>query len=444
MRPLTRRTVLGLALAAPVIPALQGCGSDKPTDSTEAPPAPKEISGTVVVAEPGDNPGDIALRRQLAATFMKTHENVKVQVLIVPATNYDQKVQTMIAGGKPPDIFNTGDVQIPNIASKNFAVDLNAFIARDKYSIDDFYPQIIEGLSYDGKLLGLADNWDTQVMYYNATLFEKASVDPPTADWQWSDFTSAAQKLTSGSGTSKVYGAVFDNWFAPYFDQMWSNGADPFPDNGKTCGYDSAESIQSFDQIIDMYKSGVSPSPSQFSDQGSEQLFLSGRVAMMIGSGRWSAYSFRDVKKFEWKVAPVPKGSKGRANFFHLSMFAIARNSKNPEAAWEFMKFMFSEAGIKQGLAAVQGIPSRRSIAESDSFKSSTFATEHDSVQPFLDSLPTAHRGPNLANFNQVQDTVSAQLDTLWSLKEPPSVVLPKVCEKVKPLLAAGGAPGGG
>jgi len=35
-------------------------------------------------------------------------------------------------------------------------------------------------------------------------------------------------------------------------------------------------------------------------------------------------------------------------------------------------------------------------------------------------------------------------MDPMWSLKEPPSAVLPKVCEKVKPLLAAGGAPGGG
>lgn len=444
MRPLTRRTMLALALAAPVIPALQGCGSDEPTDGTEAPPAPQQISGTVVLAAPGDNPGDIALRRQLAAAFMKTHKDVKVQVLIVPATNYDQKVQTMIAGGKPPDIFGSGDVQIPNIAAKNFAIDLNPYIARDKYALDDFYPQVIEGLTYDGKLLGLTDNWDTQVMYYNATLFEKAGVEPPTGDWEWADFTSAAQELTSGSGTSKVYGGVFDNWFAPYFDQMWANGADPFTDNGKTCGYDSPESIQSFDQIIDLYKSGVSPTPSQFGDQGSEQLFLSGRVAMMVGNGRWSAYSFRDVTRFEWKVAPIPKGSKGRANFFHLAMFAIARNSKNPQAAWEFLKFMVSEAGIKQGLAAAQGIPSRRSIAESDSFKSSSFATTHDSVQPFLDSLPSAHRSPNLTNFNQVQDTVSAQLDTMWSFKEPPSVVLPKVCEKVKPLLAAGGAPGGG
>lgn len=445
MPSLSRRALLSLALAVPAVSALDACSSSKsPTATSSAPPSPKQVSGTVVLAEPGDNPGDIALRRQLAATFMKAHPDVKVQVLIVPATNYDQKVQTMIAGGKPPDIFGTGDVQIPNIAAKNYAIDLRPYIDRDKYPVDDFYPQVIDGLTYGGKLLGLTDNWDTQVMYYNASLFQKAGLAVPTGDWEWADFTSAAQKLTSGSGTSKVYGAVYDNWFAPYFDQMWANGADPYPDNGKSCGYDSPASIAAFDQITDLYKSGVSPSPSQFSDQGAEQLFLTGRVAMMIGSGRWAAYDFRDVKKFIWKIAPIPKGPSGRANFFHLSMFAIARNSKNPEAAWEFLKFMVSEAGIKQGLAAAQGIPSRRAIAESASFKSSAFAVAHDSVQPFLDSLPTAHRGPNLANFNQAQDTVDAGFDPMWSLKETPSTVLPKVCAKVKPLLAVGGAPGGG
>ena len=47
-------------------------------------------------------------------------------------------------------------------------------------------------------------------------------------------------------------------------------------------------------------------------------------------------------------------------------------------------------------------------------------------------------------NFNQVQDTVDAQLDSLWSLKSTPADVLPKVCAKVAPLLKAGSAAGGG
>jgi multiple sugar transport system substrate-binding protein len=434
----------GAALGALVALVVSACGGGGGAASS-APPVPEKVSGQVVMTEPSDNPGDIALRRQLAEAFMKTHPGVTVKILIVPATSYDQKVQTMIAGGKPPDIFGSGDVQIPNIVSKNFALDLMPYVKRDSYDLGAFYPEVVKGLTYDRKLVGLTDNWDTQVMYYNASLFEKAGLAPPTKDWTWDDFTSAAQKLTSGSGTSKIYGAVYDNWFAPYFDQMWMWGADPYPDKGTKCGYDSQQSIAAFDSIVDLYKSGVSPTPSQFADQGAEQLFLSGRVGMMIGSGRWAAYDMRDVKRFLWKVTPVPMGPEGRANFFHLAMFAIARTSKNPEAAWEFLKYMVSEQGIQEGLAAMQGIPSRKAMADSSSFQNDPFVVRHDAVQPFLDSLPDAHTAPYLPNWNQIQDQVDAALDSVWSLKQPPSQVLPQICSKIEPELGAGGGvPGGG
>ncbi len=437
------RRLLPLVCAAVAVTVVGGCTSSNQT-TTKAPTKPKKVSGSVVMTEPGDNPGDIALRRQLAAAFMKGHPSVNVKILVVPATNYDQKVQTMIAGGRPPDIFGSGDVQIPNIVAKNFALDLTPYVKRDNYSLADFYPQVINGLTYGKKLVGMTDNWDTQVMYYNTSLFKRAGVAPPTAEWTWDDFVTAAKKLTSGSGTKKVYGGLFENWFAPYFDQIWADGGDPFPANGTKCGYDSNAAVSAFNSIVNLYKSGVSPSPSQFSGQGAEQLFLSGRVGMYIGAGRWAAYDLRDVKRFEWKIAPIPKGSAGRANFFHLSMFAIARTSKNPEAAWEFLKYMVSPEGIKTGLAAAQGIPSRQSIANSAAFKTDPFVVTHDAAQPFFESLPTAHRAPYLPNFNQVQDGVDAQLDAIWSLKQSPAQVLPKVCQKVDPLLKAGGAPGGG
>jgi multiple sugar transport system substrate-binding protein len=438
-----RRTLTVVTVAVAL--SLAGCGGGgKPEAKASAPPKPTVISGTVVMSEPGDNPGDISLRNQLARAFMKTHPNVKIKIIVVPATNYDQKVQTMIAGGKPPDIFGSGDVQIPNIVAKKFALDLKPYVQRDNYDLTDFYPQVIDNLTYDGHLVGLTDNWDTQVMYYNASLFQKAGLAPPTDSWTWDDFVAAAQKLTTGSGGSKTYGAVFDNWFAPYFDQIWANGGDAYPDNGTKCGYDSPQATQAFDQIVSLYKEGLSPAPTQFSDQGAEQMFLSGRAGMMIGSGRWAAYDMRDVKRFTWKVAPLPMGSAGRANFFHVSMFAIAHNSANPEAAFEFLKYMVSAEGINEGLSAMQGIPSRRSIADSVSFRNLPFNVEHDTVAPFITSLSTVHRAPMLPNFNEVQDAVDAQLDAVWSLKQTPETVLPKVCQKVAPMLQAGGAVGGG
>ncbi len=434
----------GPASAGPASSAGSSGGSLASSTVSAAPPAPKVISGTVTMAEPGDNPGDIALRKTLAANFMKANPKITVNFTIVPGTTYDQKIQTMIAGGKAPDIFGTGDVQIPNIVAKKFALDLMPYVKRENYDLTGFYPEIVENLTYDGQLVGLTDNFDTEVMYYNTDLFTKAGVAEPTDDWTWDDFVAAARKLTSGSGPTKVYGALYDSWFAPYFDQMWANGASPYAADGKSCGYDSPAAVTAFTQITDLYQEGLSPLPGSFSENGSEQSFLTGRIAMMIGNGRWSAYTFKDVTKFGWKIAPLPKGSAGRANFFHIGMFAIARTSRNPEAAFEFLKYMVSEDGINAGLVDMQGIPSRKSIAESAAFKNTAFNTKHNTVQPFFTSLPTVRRAPSLTNFNQVQDTVTAKLSPMWTLKQTPAVVLPTVVSAVNPLLAAGGAVGGG
>jgi multiple sugar transport system substrate-binding protein len=437
-----RLPLVGLVAATGLLVA--ACGGGDASSKTTAPPPPTAISGTVVMAEPGDNPGDLALRKKLADNFMKANPGVTVKFTIVPGTSYDQKIQTMIAGGNAPDIFGSGDVQIPNIVAKKFALDLGPYVKRDKYDLSAFYPQIIQNLTYNGQLVGLTDNYDTQVMYYNTNLFKAAGVAEPTNDWTWDDFVNAATQLTKGTGSSKVYGAVYDNWFGPYFDQIWANGGDPFPDGGKTCGYASPAAITAFTQIQDLYKSGVSPAPSAFSEKGSEQAFLKGNVGMLIGNGRWSAYTFKDITKFGWKIAPLPKGSAGRANFFHIGMFAIARTSKNPEAAFQFLKYMVSEEGIKAGLADMQGIPSRKDIADSESFKDTPFNNEHNTVQPFIDSLPTVHRAPSLTNFNEVQDAVTAKLSPIWTLKSTPAQVLPGVCTAITPKLSAGGAVGGG
>ena len=163
---------------------------------TSAPAKTATISGTVTMAEPGDNPGDLALRKKLAADFMKLHPGVTIKFTIVPGTSYDQKIQTMIAGGKAPDIFGSGDVQIPNIVAKKFALNLTPLVKRDKYDLSQFYPAIVQNLTYGGQLVGLTDNYDTEVMYYNTTLFQKAGVAPPTSSWTWADFVNAATRLT--------------------------------------------------------------------------------------------------------------------------------------------------------------------------------------------------------------------------------------------------------
>jgi multiple sugar transport system substrate-binding protein len=431
-------TIRKIALVALTVAVAAACA---PTAKNGGKLSGNSASGTVVVAVPADAPGDIALRKAEAKSFMSANPGVKVTVLTIPGETFDQKVTTMIAGGKPPDIFTSGDVVIPTIVQKHFALDLMPLVKRDKYDLSDFQQQVIDGLTYNGQLVGLTDNWDTQVMYYNQTLFDKAGVAVPDESWTWDDFLAAAKKLTTGSGSSKVYGAVFDPWFAPVYDVIWSNGGNVYNQDGTKCALAEPAATQSIQWIADLFKQGVAPSPSQLNAGGggmdAGQTFQAGRGAMLIGSGRWSAFDFQEIKRFQWKVAPLPKGTAGRANFFHLSMFAIASNSKNQAAAWKFLQYMVSPDGIRAGAKNAQGIPSRKSLVNDPAFTNNSLVTEHDAYQPFLVSLPTVHKAPYVPSFPQLQDKVDAALDAVWAGKKTAADVTPALCADLDKSLAA-------
>ncbi len=400
---------------------------------------------TITVAEPSDNPGDIQARQKLAAEFMKEHPNVTVKVLVIPADGYDEKVLSLIAGGKPPDLFTSGDVQIANIVAKNYAVDLTELAQQTNFDLSQFYPQVIQGLTFDNKLVGLTDNWDTQVMYYNKDLFDAAHVPYPTADWTWDDFESAAKQLTSGEGTSKVFGAIFDPWFAPTYSTVWSFGGDVVNADGTTCEINQPPAIQALTFIKGLFDQGLAPSPQELDQQGqgSEQIFLSGRGAMLIGNGRWAAYDLQSVTRFSWAMAPLPQGPAGRANFFHLSMFAIAANSPNQSEAWQFLQFMVSKQGIETTVGNAQGVPSIPSMVKDSAFTTTPIVVGHETVKPMLESLPTAHRAPDIANFNQFQDQLDAAVDPMWAGRETPQSAMDKFCQSIQSVLEGGNAAGG-
>jgi multiple sugar transport system substrate-binding protein len=375
-------------------------------------------SGEVVWALPAD-PNAIKASQKQADLFHQMHPAITIKILQIPNnTNYDIKVQTLIAGGAPPDLFGSGDVILPTLFQKGYARDLTPYINRDHYSLSDFFQEEFRAFRYKGDIYALTDNWDTQVMYYNKDLFRKDGVAFPNKNWTWNDFRAAAIKLTHGSGSSKQYGAVFTSWFAPVYDLIWSYGGDIFSADGKSTLLNQPAAEQAIQWLADLYlKDKVSPTPSMLGSNGPDLRFMSGRAAMMIDGGRWWAAEFvgpPGITKFDWAAAPIPKGPKGRANFFHISCYIVARNAKNPDAAWEFLKFLLSKQGIAIVAADQQGIPSRVSLAHDPSFTKDPTNVKHDLVQPWFDSLPTVHAAPMIINFNQAQSLIDTALNPVW------------------------------
>ena len=69
-------------------------------------------------------------------------------------------------------------------------------------------------LMYNGKTYSLPYRNDWYVLYYNKDLFDAAGVEYPSNDMTWEEYYDLAAKMTSGEGSSKVYGSHNHTWQA--------------------------------------------------------------------------------------------------------------------------------------------------------------------------------------------------------------------------------------
>src|SRR5207244_4432901 len=131
-------------------------------------------------------------------------------------------------------------------------------------------------------------------------------------------------------------------WPTPGFPLAW--GGKWLSKDLRTFAVNTPEAAQLFQTLQDMvFKSKVAPRsatlPTGFDP------WQSGKLAMSMG-GSWDTLRSRTYigKRFEWDVAPLPKGPTGkRPNSPAGGAWSIAANSKHPNEAWAWVKFLTSK-----------------------------------------------------------------------------------------------------
>ena len=192
------------------------------------------------------------IRESLFRRFEQDHPQIKVRHLNVPYGGYEQKILTMTAGGKPPDIFLIYPALIPDYISKGILYNITAYINRDQgLSIDDFFPKALEPYQFDGKILGrgelygLPKDWSCENMiYYNKDLFDEDGVTYPDGSWSPDSLLEASRKLTKRSpdGRIKQYGFGLSLWWL--WQWIYENGGGYFTADLRRCVLDSKEAIE--------------------------------------------------------------------------------------------------------------------------------------------------------------------------------------------------------
>jgi ABC-type glycerol-3-phosphate transport system substrate-binding protein len=156
------------------------------------------------------------------------------------------------------------------------------------------------------------------------------------------------------------------DWFDAW---VWQAGGDIFSKDLKKCLLAEPPAIQTAQFLADLYlKDRVVPVGNDTRDfpGGLE----SGKVALRFGNKDQASVIHQKAAENNFKpgMAPTPKGRGGRANRDGPQANGIAKSTREPDAAWTYVKFMSNLETQKLRLEAKLTTPVRKSAAKTPEF----------------------------------------------------------------------------
>ena len=285
---------------------------------------------------------------------------------------YSTTLQTACLGGGGPDMATFKLTATPTFVENDLLYDLTGMVAAWDGSGD-----ISDNLWNTMKYASNTDNiyvmpWNIQVLYvyYRPSYFEAAGASVPTNYTEFLDAikTISEANLTNDAG-EKVYGFGMrgnSGGQEPWGSFIYANGGS-FEDLA------SAGAVAGMQDFIDLYTNGYVPANSTevgFAEMKAD--FLGGRTAMMV---HHCASSLEMMETFGDDVGAFifPASDKGQWTSLGDTENVVMSSTKNPEAAFEFMKYMAAGKGEEMWCEATGNVPVSERVQAMDFVQSNPF-----------------------------------------------------------------------
>jgi multiple sugar transport system substrate-binding protein len=417
-----RRTVVALAAGAIVLAAACGGSTGTPTPSSSAPPA---ASGSAAPgsAAPSDagytgpdatitysiwgDPAEIRSQQAVVDAFHVDNPKITVNVTVSDWDTYWDKLQTGIAGGDAPDVFAMDGPLFPDYQSRDVLLDLKPYIDRSGYDLGQLADQAVADFTTEGGQFGLPRDLNVVVLYYNKAMFDAAGVAYPDETWDWAKLIEVGKRLTvdsSGDGKPDQWGfytetSDMENYWSSL---VWQNGGDIIAPDGATTVLNSDAAVGGIQFLQDLiWKEKIMPEPAIFAEVG--DAFEQGKAAMEA-NGSWLVPTHL-AAGIDLGIAPLPKGPAGQATSINPTGSVVYKGSKNPDAAWEFVKYLASPAAQTKLMELKASLPANKEVL------AGPYAASFDGAKVLADAIAYAHIKPSFRGYNDFTTVLQTELD---------------------------------
>lgn len=378
-----------LLMVTAVVMALSMCACDSSTSSK------KGDSKTLNIWAWGAD-DEAKAREEAIKIFIKNHPELNVKYTIIPTADgvWDEKASAALASGSAGDVIQMS----PDYFGMNskYYLDLNSYVKEDNIDLDSV---ITEGLitryyNTDDQLEGLPLHTNCFVMAYNKEMFDDAGVDYPTDDWTWADVEKMAPSFAKGSGAEAQF-AMVRHWVITNFC-MYSAGGTPYTDDLSKSNMGSKEVLDGVILFNNLVKTGGMPNDTTQDTIPASTMFYNGQAAMYPIGGFEAEMIVTEAEEAGVQVGIVamPKTTTGKdINIQYATGWAITKASKNPDAAWQFIKESSFDNEEMGKVNAKVGIPANKKVAENH-YANITYGKTQLKNTLYLEAVENAYLNP--------------------------------------------------
>ena len=400
----------GTTASSPAATAAPSTGATAAASGpASAPPSDAGYTGpeaTISYSIWGD-PQEIKNQQAIVDAFHAAVPKITVKVTVSDWDPYWDKLQTSIAGGDAPDVFAMDGPLFPDYQSRDVLLDLKPFIDRDGYDLTQLADQAVADFTTPTGQYGLPRDLNVVALYYNKKMFDAAAIAYPDETWDWAKLVEVGKQLTirDAAGKATQWGFYTESTdMENYWSSLvWQNGGDIISADRKTnlIGSDEAAGgIQFLQDLI--WKDKIMPDPAAWpADSG--DAFEQGKAAMEA-NGSWLVATHQ-AAGIDFGIAPLPKGSAGQATSINPTGAVVYKGSKNPEAAWAFVKYLASPEAQTKIMELRASLPANKEVLNGP------FATSFDGAKVLADAIGYAHLKPSFKGFNDWTTALQTELD---------------------------------
>lgn len=391
------------------------------------------------------SPEEVATHQKVAQAFMQQHPNIQIKTYNQPWADYFTKLQTLWASGDKsaiPDVMFM--FPVPRYAANGVLENLDPYIKKNNYNLDDYWPALLESAKYNGSVYGLPRDMSAEVLYYNKDLFDQAGVGYPTDKWTWTDLQNAAQKLAqSNGGRVSRYGLGMEGGkYQLWIGQNKGSILDDMRNPGK-CTLADKPAMDGIKFFADMMNNNLALRDANLTQAGGDAAVFQSQQAAMIIQNASRVPVFNEAGlKYDVAPVPIPQGGQ-RSAASGGAAWTMSSSSQHKEEAWTFMQWLQSTDG-GQRLYTETGeiLPALRSTARSDAFLKPN--TPPANRQAFLTEADNAKVGRlgYFGEWGELEDSlITPGLQRIWAGEAKPEQQLPQICQQVDTFLKQKGYP---